>query len=150
MPTATSLDNLSLSITDQIRVRASLDATFDSLIAQVGRLNVTPNGDPLPMVLEPWPGGRWYRELGGNNGHLWGHVQSIKRPGLLEIFGPLFMSFPVMSNLQWRLSEVEDGTLIAFRHTALGFIPDEVRQGMSSGWRPLNERVQRAAEALER
>ena len=44
-------------------------------------------GKPLPMVLEPHPGGRWYRELGGDNGHLWGFVQSIKRPVLLENLG---------------------------------------------------------------
>jgi hypothetical protein len=149
MTTATSIDNLSLSLTEEIRVRASLDATFDSLLAQIGRLNQTPDGNPLPMVIETWPGGRWYRELGGDNGHLWGHVQSIKRPGLLEIFGPLFMSFPVMSNLQWRLTAVNDGTLIVFRHTALGFIPDEVRKGMTSGWHELHERVLRAAEAEE-
>ena len=29
-----------------------------------------------------------------DNGHFWGHVQAIKRPTLLEITGPLFMSSP--------------------------------------------------------
>ena len=41
------------------------------------------------MKIEPWPGGRWYRDLGNNAGHLWGHVQVIKPPTLLEICGPL-------------------------------------------------------------
>ena len=150
MMTAPSLENITLSITEEIHVRASLDATFDSLVAQMGRLNETHEGKPLPMVLETKPGGRWYRELGGDNGHLWGHVQSIKRPTLLEIYGPLFLSSPVMSNLQYRLTEVEGGTLIVFRHTALGFVPDDFRQGMAVGWHSLHERVQRAAEALDR
>jgi hypothetical protein len=149
MMTAPSLENLTLSITEEIHVRASLDATFDSLVAQMGRLNETHEGKPLPMVLETRPGGRWYRELGGDNGHLWGHVQSIKRPTLLEIYGPLFLSSPVMSNLQYRLTEVEGGTLIVFKHTALGFVPDDFRQGMAAGWHSLHERVQRAAEAQE-
>ena len=48
----------------------------------------------FPMVIEPWPGGRWYRDLGNNAGHLWGHVQVIKPPTLLELCGPMFMSFP--------------------------------------------------------
>ena len=52
------------------------------------------------------PGGRWYRDLGGDNGHLWGFVQSIKRPVLLEIWGPLFMSTAATSNMQYRLTEV--------------------------------------------
>jgi len=44
----------------------------------------------MPMKLEAWPGGRWYRDLGDNNGHYWGTVQAIKKPTLLEICGPLF------------------------------------------------------------
>ena len=87
------------TITEEILVRASLEQTFASLVAQMGRLNQTPDGKPLPMVLEPHPGGRWYRDLGGDNGHLWGFVQSIKRPALLEIWGPLFMSTAATSNL---------------------------------------------------
>lgn len=147
--TAPSLDNLTLDVTDQVHVRASLEATFDSILAQMGRLNETPDGKPLPMVLEAWPGGRWYRELGANNGHLWGHVQSIKRPMLLEIYGPLFMSYPTMSNIQYRLKEVEGGTLIAFRHTAFGFVQDDHRQGLGEGWRALLVRIGREAERSE-
>ena len=73
-------------------MQASIETTFASLVTQLGRQNETPDGKPMPMILETKPGGRWYRDLGGDNGHLWGFVQSIKRPSLLEIWGPLFMS----------------------------------------------------------
>ena len=73
-------------ISEEIHIDAPIDATFASLLVQIGRQNETPDGRPLPMVIEPRPGGRWYRELGGDNGHLWGYVQSIKRPVLLEIW----------------------------------------------------------------
>ena len=94
----------------------------------MGRRNETPDGAPMPMVLEPHPGGRWYRDLGGDNGHLWGFVQSIKRPALLEIWGPLFMSTAATSNLLYRLSESDDGTLIDFTHTVFGPFPDDYRK----------------------
>ena len=55
---------------------------------------------------------REFRDLGDGNGHLWGHVQAIKGPALLEIAGPLFMSYPVVSNVQYRLKNVDGGTLI--------------------------------------
>jgi hypothetical protein len=142
-----TLEDLTLTITQEIIVRSSLDTTFTSLLEQMAGSNETPDGKPLPMKLEPWPGGRWYRDLGGDNGHFWGHVQAIKRPGLLEITGPLFMSFAVVSNLQYRLTEVDGGTLLTLRHTALGFIPDDYREGLSHGWTPLLERVRRRAEA---
>ena len=115
MTTMTVTD--AFTITEEILVRASLEKTFASLITQMGRLNETPDGKPLPMVLEARPGGRWYRELGADNGHLWGFVQSIKRPVLLEIWGPLFMSTAATSNLMYRLTEAEGGTLITFTHT---------------------------------
>ena len=106
-----------------------------------------PGDKPLPMKLEAFPGGRWYRETGNNTGHFWGHVQAIKRPALLEITGPLFMSMPVVSNVQYRLKEVEGGTLISFRHAAFGFIPDDLRQGLTGGWTMLHTRICRQAEA---
>ena len=146
MLTAPTLENLTLEISDNVHVRASLEATFDSIVSHIGRLNETPDGKPFPMVLEAWPGGRWYRDLGGNNGHMWGHVQAIKKPTLLEIYGPLFMSYPAMSNVQYRLTEIEGGTLIAFRHTAFGFISDDHRKGVGTGWKSTLARIQVDAE----
>ena len=35
-----------------------------------------------------------------------------------------------MSNLQYRLTEVDGGTLMTFRHTAFGLIPDDHRKGL--------------------
>jgi uncharacterized protein YndB with AHSA1/START domain len=135
------------TITEEIMVRASLEKTFASLIAQMGRLNQTLEGQPLPMVLEPRPGGRWYRDLGGDNGHLWGFVQSIKRPVLLEIWGPLFMSTAATSNLMYRLTEADGGTKISFTHTVVGPFPEDHRPRLGSGWAALHARVRAAAEA---
>jgi hypothetical protein len=145
----TALDNLTLDLTEEIRIHASLDATFEALLEEMGPHNTGVGGVPMPMVLEARPGGRWYRDLGDDNGHFWGHVQAIKRPTLLEITGPLFMSMPVVSNLQYRLKEVDGGTLISFRHSALGFIPDDFRQGMMRGWAALHDRVRKQAQARE-
>jgi hypothetical protein len=143
---ATRIEDLTLGITEEIYVRASLDATFAALLEQLGPHNETRESVPMPMKLEAWPGGRWYRDLGDNNGHFWGVVQAIKRPMLLEITGPLFMSYPAVSNVQYRLSEKEGGTLITFHHTALGLILEDHRKGVTGGWKHINEGVRRRAE----
>ena len=145
--TTTIAESQTFTITEEIAVRASLEQTFQSLIAHMGRLNETPEGAPLPMVLEPRPGGRWYRDLAGDNGHLWGFVQSIKRPVLLEIWGPLFLSTAATSNLTYRLSETPDGTLIKFTHTLLGPFPEDHRPRLAAGWTALHARVRQAAES---
>lgn len=145
--TATRIEDLTLNITEEIHVRAPLDVTFAALLEQLGPLNEVAADRPLPMKLEPWPGGRWYRDLGDSNGHFWGHVQAIKRPTLLEICGPLIMSYPISNNLQYRLNEVHGGTLIRFRHTALGLIRDDDRH-VSSGWSYTHARLKERVEAL--
>jgi hypothetical protein len=140
------LDSLTLNVSLETHVRASLEATFDALLEQVGSGNETPDGTPMPMTIEAWPGGRWFRDLGEGNGHFWGHVQATKRPTLLEITGPLFMSTAVMSNVQYRLKSVEGGTLLTFRHTAFGFVSEEHKAGLSQGWTPLIDRIRARAE----
>jgi hypothetical protein len=146
LSTATGIENLTLNVTDEIRVHAPLEVTFAALLEQLGPGGETAEG-PMPMKIEPWPGGRWYRDLGDDNGHFWGYVQAIKRPTLIEITGPLFMSYPVVSNVQYRLSEADGETLIKFHHAALGFIPEEHRQGLGKGWTHINARVRARAEA---
>ena len=148
--TEQTLENLTLTINQEIHVQAPPDVTFAALLEQLGPGNQTPDGKSLNMKIEPWPGGRWYRDLGDGNGHFWGHVQAIKRPTLLEITGPLFMSYPVISNVQYRLSEVDGGTLIKFHHTALGLIQDEHREGVGKGWGHIHANVRKRAEAAVR
>jgi hypothetical protein len=146
--TAPTIENLTLNLNQEIHVRATLEVTFAALLEQIGPQNETPDGKLLAMKIEPWPGGRWYRDLGDGNGHFWATVQAIKRPTLLELTGPLFMSSPVLNNLQYRLSEKDGGTLITFRHTALGFVSDEHKAGMTQGWAHIFERVRKQSETL--
>lgn len=144
--TPSGVDNLVLNISNETHVRASLEDTFPALLEQLGPGADTPEGNSMPMKLELWPGGRWFRDLDDNNGHLWGHVQAVKRPTLLEITGPLFMSYAVINNVQYRLTKVEGGTLIQFHHFALGAIPDDYRQGINKGWAHIAHRIRARAE----
>ena len=141
-----TIEDLTLSITLETHVKASLEKTFAALLEQLGPGNDRPDGTPMPLKLEAWPGGRWYRDLGESNGHLWGHVQAIKKPTLIEFCGPLFMSYPVACNIQYRLSEVDGGTLITFHHTALGLITDEHRSGVVMGWKHILDGVRKRSE----
>ena len=144
--TIPGIESLTLTVTQDIHVHASLETTFEALLEQLGPGNETPERK-MPMTLEAWPGGRWFRDLGEGNGHLWGHVQAIKRPTLLEFTGPLFMSYGVVSNVQYRLSEEDGGTLIKFHHKAFGVIQDDHRRGVGQGWSHINQSIKARAEA---
>ncbi len=144
--TAPGIDSLILNIDTQTKVNASIDTTFAALLEQLGPGADKPNGEAMPMTLEAWPGGRWFRDLGNGDGHFWGTVQAIKRPMLLEIHGPLFMSHAVVSNVQYRLTEVPGGTLLAFHHFALGAIPEDVQANIGTGWAHIANRICARAE----
>ena len=77
MSTATAkmnrtIEDLTLEIKQEIHVKAPLEKTFSALLEQLGPRNERLDGTPMPLKLEAWPGGRWYRDLGDGNGHLWG------------------------------------------------------------------------------
>ena len=124
-------------------IAAPIEIVFETILEQMGPLNSTPE-KPMPMVLEAWPGGRWYRDLGNNAGHFWGTVQAIKTPSLLEIWGPLFMSTPAVSNLQYRLTEENGVTRMRFVHRAMGWVGEQER-GVEGGWNQLIGRIRAAA-----
>jgi uncharacterized protein YndB with AHSA1/START domain len=86
------------------------------------------------MLLEAWPGGRWFRDRGNGIGHFWGHVQSIKPNELLELSGPMFMSYPAVNHVEAKLKATSAGTLLTFRHRAFGLLDPRHKEGVKSGW----------------
>ncbi len=139
---AAPLADLTLDIVRETRVRAAIEDTFQALLEELGPFNRGMGDAPMPMVLEARPGGRWYRDLGDDNGHCWGLVQAIRRPTLLEVSGPLMMSFAVACNVQYRLRAEGDETVLTLRHTALGLFPDGYRDALAVGWQKIEQRLQ--------
>ena len=88
MPVSTEQEIRTLEIVKDEQIAASVEIVFESILEQLGPYNETPDGTPLAMKIEAWPGGRWYRDLDNNAGHFWGRdVQAIKPPTLLESVG---------------------------------------------------------------
>ena len=131
MPNA---EDLTLDISQSIEINAAVGDTYNAMIRRLTSENATPDNRSMPMVLEEWPGGRWFRDLGNGQGHLWGFVQVIKPPNLIEIHGPMFMSYAVAGHLQVRITQIAGGCEVSLRHQAIGSILEEHRQGVSLGW----------------
>lgn len=134
-----------LNLVREIDIAAPIDITFEATLDELGPGSQLPDGSPFPMKIEPWPGGRWFRDLGNNTGHFWGHVQVIKPPKLLEITGPMFMSYAAISHVQYRLTEQGDGTHLKITHRAMGVIPADHLAGVSEGWEHGLKRIRELA-----
>ena len=127
-------------VVKEVLIAAPAEVVFQTLLEPHGPMK------EMNMKLEPWPGGRWFRDLGNNTGHLWGHVQVIKPPKLLELVGPMMMSYPVASHIQYRLTEQPGGVLLKLTHRAMGLLEPDHQQGVSKGWGEILEHIRTAAE----
>jgi uncharacterized protein YndB with AHSA1/START domain len=132
-----------LEIVKEEEIAAPISLVFETILEQMGPLNEGAGSMPMPMKLEAWPGGRWYRDLGNGSGHFWGTVQAIKALALLEICGPLFMSYPAISNVQYRLTEENGITHLKFTHRAISQVPHPTQ--VETGWEHLLARIRAAA-----
>jgi uncharacterized protein YndB with AHSA1/START domain len=137
---------VTMEITKDEVINAPIEIVWQSVLDELGPEGRMPDGKPLALKLEAWPGGRWFRDLGNNTGHLWAHVQVIKPPGLLELSGPMPMSYPAVNFMQYRLTAEGKGTRCKFAHKAMGLIPQEHRDGMPEGWTIMFNRIRERAE----
>ena len=142
-------DDLLLNIEQSIEIKAAPEKVFEGLIQNLCDMEGEPGKPRLKLQLERKPGGRWYRDLGSDSGHLWGFVQSIKPPTLLEIFGPLMISNPVACHLIVRLAPVAGGTKLVLKNEVFGPVPEEYREGMKGmgdGWGQMLSALKKDAE----
>jgi uncharacterized protein YndB with AHSA1/START domain len=132
-------------IKKEIQIEAPVGIVWESVLEQLGPGSEWPNGQEMNFKLEAWPGGRWFRDLGNSTGHLWAHVQVIKPPSLIELTGPMMMSYPALNHVQYRLTAEGSGTKLSFWHRAFGEILLDHREGMPKGWGMVLETIRKRA-----
>ena len=136
-----NLEDMTLDVEQHVEVKGPIDDVFKSVLKRLGEGNMHPNGEPMDMHLEEWAGGRWFRDRGHGIQHLWGHLQVIKPPVLLELSGPMFMSYPALNHLEVKLEQIPDGTKVTLRHRAIGMIDPAHREGVTTGWKGMLDLV---------
>jgi len=129
-----TLDDLMLDIEQHLEIKAPPDKVFAAVLHRLGKGNTSPEGTDMQLQLEPTAGGRWYRDRGNGIGHLWGFVQAIKPPSLLELSGPMFMSYPVNNHVEVKIEPSSGGCRVALRHRAIGLIDPLHRKNVGTGW----------------
>lgn len=134
MTTMTEETVRTIQVVRERLIDAPLAVVWEAMLDEMGPEGTMLGGKPFPRILEPFVGGRWFRDLGGEAGHLWGFVQVIKPPTLLEICGPMFMSYPAANHLQYRLIAEGNKVRLTLTHRAMGLIPEDHAAGVQEGW----------------
>ena len=128
-----------LNVVKEVLIEASPEIVFETVLEPHGPMK------QMNIKLEAWVGGRWFRDLGNNTGHLWGHVQVIKPPKVLELVGPTMMSYPAISHIQYRLTPQAGGTMLKFTHRAFGLIEPGLEEGVTKGWGEMLDEIRATA-----
>jgi hypothetical protein len=140
------IEDLTLDIEQHLDIKAKPEKVFASVLDRLGKNNTRPDGMVMDMHLEPTAGGKWYRDRGNGMTHLWGFVQAIKPGELIELSGPMFMSYPVTNHIEIKVEPAGDGSKLHFRHRALGMIDPEHRKGVNGGWTHMLNNVKQDSE----
>ena len=128
------VEDLTLDVEQHVDVQGTLEDVFKSVLYRFGEGNSRPDGEPMNLQIEPFAGGRWFRDRGEGIQHLWGHVQVIKPPVLLELSGPMFMSYPALNHIEIKLEQIADGTRVSLHHRAIGLLDTAHKEGLATGW----------------
>lgn len=128
------IEDLTLDVEQHIDIKATPEKAFSAVLHRLGKGNTRPDGQSLDLELEPKVGGRWFRDRGNGVGHFWGVVQVIKAPQLLELTGPMFMSYPATNHVEVKIDSTDGGSRVTLRHRALGMIDPEHRKNVGKGW----------------
>ncbi len=136
-----NLEEMTLDVNQHIEIKAAIGDVYRSVLYRLGEGSTNLKGESSQMILEQWPGGRWFRDRGNGIGHLWGHVQVLKPPVLLELSGPMFMSYPAINHIEVKLEEVAGGTRVALRHRSIGFLEQAHRENVGHGWKHILDSV---------
>ena len=140
------VEDLILDLEQHVDVKATPEKAFAAILHRLGKGNTNLQGESLQLLLEAKPGGRWYRDRGNGIGHLWGFVQVIKAPTLLEISGPMFMSYPATNHIELKVEPVGGGSRVALRHRAVGMIDPKHRKNVGTGWNHMLTELKKECE----
>jgi uncharacterized protein YndB with AHSA1/START domain len=141
-----TLEDLTLDVEQHVEVKAAPEKVFAAALHRLGKGNTRPDGQSMEMLLEAKPGGRWYRDRGNGVGHLWGFVQVLKSPSLIELSGPMFMSYPAINHLEVKIEPTAGGSKLTLRHRALGMIDPQHSKGVTTGWQHMLGEIKKDSE----
>jgi len=141
-----TLEDLILDVEQHVDIKATPEKAFAAVLHRLGKGHTRLDGTSLQLLLEPKAGGRWYRDRGNGIEHLWGFVQVIKPPVLLELSGPMFMSYPATNHLEVKIEPTSGGCRVTLRHRALGMIDPEHRKGVGTGWNHMLAEIKKDSE----
>ena len=114
-------------------IRAPRERVFEALTADMGVWWPHRFSPEAVVHLDARLGGQFYEEH-ADGGAIYASVTVLQRPSHVQLTGPMGIAGPVMSVIDFTLTEDGDATVVALSHRAVGDISEETKQGYAEGW----------------
>jgi len=130
----------------EIRINASPQKTWKSLLNIGNWFKFDPTEKPRAK-LEPWVGGRFYREEPSGEAALHGIVTYFQPNKLLRLSGPIGMShLPVSNAFIFELTPDKKGTILKLCQRTFGYMDPDLKNRYQGGWKKLLPQLKALAE----
>ncbi len=154
MPTTTT-EPRTIRVESEIRIAAPRERVFEAITREThawfwpGKPD-TPNP---PSKLEPWIGGRFWRDesatKGEGAGELYATVATIRPPEMLRMVGDFASERAYAGAITIRLEEnTASATRVFVTHTCSGDVPDDKVREFDDGWREELDNLKGFVESL--
>ena len=127
-----------LLIEQELHIAAPRGKVFEALTGDItpwwGAPYLQSRENARAVTLEPHLGGRFFEEWGEGEGAIWGIVTNFRRNERIILQGSMAMNGAISGTIRFDLEDDGDGTLLKFRHAAVGEVSRETEEGYTTGW----------------
>lgn len=140
---------ISMDVSASVDLRAPRENVFRFYVNHIDRwLRGYPEGQGLDLIMEPYAGGRVYRDLPGGASVWWGTMQIYRPPERIDFAGPLFVDGPSLSHVRTDFLELDERTTrVRVHHRTMGETPAHPELAHSAWTFHLENLAKRAVEA---
>jgi uncharacterized protein YndB with AHSA1/START domain len=123
-----------LEIRKQVRIESHREQVFETLL-RVSEWWPHRLRSGSAVSLEPWVGGRFMEDWGGESGALYGFVTFVERPAALVVSRPMGMQGAAASSWTIELdADAAGATVVRIHHSWCGEVDAETRRAYATGW----------------
>jgi DNA-binding transcriptional ArsR family regulator len=130
-----------IRVESEVVIHAARERVFEAILRETSHWFWPGEADRPhpPSVIEPWVGGRFWRdesaEYGEGAGDLYATIATIRAPEMVRMVGDFASQHAYAGTVTIQLRETTGGTRVGVTHVCSGDVPEEKVREFDEGWR---------------
>jgi len=132
----TEVGTRAVVIEQEVEIAAPPARVYQAALRETGSWFYVPTEESAHgrSAIEPFVGGRFWRDYGEEGGELYGHVTRLDRDALVRIAGTFGNRFASTSVVDLAIEAKGGGSVVRLSHRVSGDVPEELASEFERGW----------------